>query len=156
MGIFIDTEIWSFAQKKPVESKFTNGYEDALEMHSKSKEFLLQNIDREILMSYHQIAEIYHVLAYRGLRLPISFVQEYVRNLLQAKNIIKYEVTCEHVEDAIDASKRSGIHIWDFLCVLPVSQGLDIIYTCDQHFLHDEFKGLNVEIINPVGEWMRI
>lgn len=156
MGIFIDTEIWSFAQKKPVKSKFNDGYEEALEMHSKSKEFLLQNIDKEILMSYHQIAEIYHVLAYRGFRLPISFVQEYVRNLLQAENIIKYEVTRERIEDAIEASKRSGIHIWDFLCVLPVSHDLDIIYTCDQHFLHDEFKRLKAEIINPIGEWMRI
>ncbi|MDP6459693.1 MAG: hypothetical protein QF829_02755 [Candidatus Hydrothermarchaeota archaeon] len=156
MGIFIDTEIWSFAQKKPVKSKFNDGYEKALKMHSKSQDFLLQNIDKEILMSYHQIAKIYHVLGYRGFRLPMEFTLKYVRSLLQAENIIKYEVTREHIEDAIDASKRSGIHIWDFLCVLPVSQDLDIIYTCDQHFLHDEFKKLNAEIINPIDEWMRI
>lgn len=156
MGIFIDTEIWSFAQKKPEKSKFPNGYEKALKMHARSKEFLLHNIDKEILMSYHQIAEIYHVLAYRGFRLPKDFVLEYVRSLLRAENIIKYEVTREHYEDAIEASTRSGVHVWDFLCIFPVSQDLKVIYTCDQHFQHEEFQNLEADVINPIGTWINI
>ena len=60
--------------------------------------------------------------------------------------------------------------MWSYNIVLPmlallqfgklympsVSQDLDIIYTCDHHFLHDEFKKLKVEIINPIDEWMMI
>jgi len=156
MGIFIDTEIWSFAQKKPDKKKFGEGYEKALEMHKKSKGFLLQKVDEEILMSYHQILEIYHILSFRGLKIPKDFALEYVNGILGAENILKREATPEHCRAAIEASARSGIHVWDFLCILPVVEEVDAIYTCDRHFLNDEFKRLAAEVINPLGEWITL
>jgi predicted nucleic acid-binding protein len=156
MGIFIDTEIWSFAQKEPEKEKFDGGYEKALEMHKRSKEFLLQNVDKEIVMSYHQIVEIYHVLSFRGFKVPRDFALQYIMGLLSAENILKREVTLEHYRAAVEASARSGIHIWDFLCILPVAEELEVIYTCDQHFLNDEFKRLNVEVINPLEYWINL
>ncbi len=156
MGIFIDTEIWSFAQKEPDKKKFKDGYEKALQMHTRSKEFLLENIDERILMSYHQISEIYHVLSFRGLKLPRAFSLEYVKSLLNAGNITKYEVTSEHYEAAAEASARSGIHIGDFLCVFPILEDVGVIYTCDRHFLDNEFKGIDAKIKNPIDRWINV
>ncbi|AEA46946.1 hypothetical protein [Archaeoglobus veneficus] len=156
MGIFIDTELWSFALKKPVKEKFGDGFEKAYKMHVEAKKFLLENVERDILMSSHQLAEIYHVLAFRGLRLPVKFVLEYVINLMEAPNVILREVLPEHVRKAVDSSVKSGIHLWDFLCIYPILDELEVIYTCDAHFKHEEFRKLGVEIINPLDVWINV
>ena len=81
MNVFVDTEIWSFAQKMPVKEKFRNKleYERFLKVHMKAKSFLKKVLRKEIIyMSLHQVAEIFHVLSFRGFKLPMDFVVEYV------------------------------------------------------------------------------
>jgi len=156
MGIFIDTELWSFALKKPAKEKFEEGFERAYRMHTRAKEFLLENVERDIVMCSHQLAEIYHVLAFRGLRLPADFVLEYLTSLMESPNVILRETLPEHVKKAVESSMESGIHLWDFLCIYPILDELEIIYTCDAHFKHETFRKFNVEIINPLNVWINL
>ncbi|MHA1844431.1 MAG: hypothetical protein ACTSWE_09245, partial [Promethearchaeota archaeon] len=62
MAIFIDTEIWVFAQKVPEHSRFQDKhkYQLALQLHQKSNKFLSQIIkNNNISMTYHQLCEIF-------------------------------------------------------------------------------------------------
>ncbi len=159
MAIYIDTEIWIFAQKIPDLSKFQNElkYQNALRLHKKASEFLSQKIiESEINMTYHQLCEIYHSLAFRGTRLPAEFVSSYCNQLLTSKFMYWYQVLVSHVEQAIIFSKKSHIHIWDYLCILPLYKDVEIIYTCDKHFNHDTFQSLGTKIENPLDKWITL
>lgn len=88
MAIYIDTEIWIFAQKIPDSSKFQNEskYQKMLHLHKQASDFLSQKIIKsEIYMTNHQLCEIYHSLAFRGTRLPAEFVSAYCNQLLSSK-----------------------------------------------------------------------
>ncbi len=157
MAIFIDTEIWVFAQKIPEPSKFQDDgdFHRADRLHREANTFLKKKIgESEICMSYHQLCEIFHSLAFRGAKLPRDFVSTYCHQLLDARFMRWFKVLESHVKMAIDLSVKSGIHAWDYICVLPVVDEVEIIYSCDEHFKHDTFKALSPEIMNPVGEWM--
>lgn len=157
--IFIDTELWNFAQKVPDNSKFVNNsdFEKAFELHKQSSEFIKQKINEDrISMTYHQLCEIYHVLGFRGKRLPRKFVQTYCFQLLQGRFMDWYHITFTDIEHAITLSKQSGIHIWDYLCVLPLYKEVDILYTCDAHFKHASFQSLGPIIKNPLGNWIEL
>jgi len=159
MNIFVDTEIWSFAQKMPVKGKFKNKseYEKFLNIHVKAKSFLKKALNEDIIyMSLHQMAEIFHVLAFRGLKLPLNFVVEYVNALLFSERVVKVPVTTSHIQEAFKLSNNSGIHIWDFLCIIPIKDYLDRIYTVDKHFLHETFQKLGIKIENPLKFWIKI
>lgn len=157
LAIFIDTELWIFAQKAPNPSEAPNDsdYKRALQLHKLSSDFIKQKISQnEISMTYHQLCEIYHVLGFRGMRLPKEFVQEYCFKLLQAKFMRWYQISPENLQQAINLSNRSNIHIWDFLCVLPLYEDVNVIYTCDEHFKHPSFQSLGPPIKNPLNEWL--
>lgn len=71
----VDTEIWSLAKKKPVKSKFGTEaeYERAMKMHIACRRFFEEEFDRtRVYMSLHQIAEVFHVLSFRGSKLPAA------------------------------------------------------------------------------------
>ncbi len=155
--IFIDTELWIFAQKVPDNSKFVNNsdFKKALELHKQSSEFIKQKINEDrISMTYHQLCEIYHVLGFRGMRLPHEFVQTYCFQLIHGKFMDWYQITPIDIEQAINFSKQSGIHIWDYLCVLPLYKEVEILYTCDAHFKHASFQSLGPIIKNPLKDWI--
>lgn len=159
MNIFIDTEIWSLAQKKPIRKKYSdkNEYKIALDIHMKAKEFIHNAIARnKVYMSYHQINELYHVLGFRGSRLPISHVNELISTILKAKKIIKVPLSLAHIVKSIELSTKSGIHIWDFLCVVPIAEYIDRAYSIDKHFQDPIFKELGIHTENPLGYWMEI
>lgn len=157
MNIFIDTEIWSIAQKKPIRKKFSRheDYKKALDIHNKAKMFIKNALQHHtIYMSYHQIAEIYHVLGFRGSKLPHDYVQKFILAILASKRIIKVPVAFSHILKSLELSTRSGIHIWDFLCIVPIAEHLDIGYSIDKHFQHPVFMELEVKIENPLGTWI--
>ncbi len=157
MGVFIDTEIWSLAQKKPIKEKFPDekSYEIALSAHEKAKEFISDMLrNYKIYMSFHQVCEIYHVLGFRGSKLPVSHVEKVINAILMSKRIVKIPVKLEHIRKSIELSIKSGIHIWDFLCVIPVAEFIDTAFSIDRHFLHPIFKELGINVENPLKIWI--
>lgn len=159
MTIFIDTEIWIFAQKIPDRSNFQKAseYENALDLHQKSSEFLKQKIiESEISMTNHQLCEIFHALAFRGKKAPLSIASKYCNQLLSSKFIHLYQVSDKHVNEAIELSMKSGIHVWDYICVLPLYSDVEILYSCDEHFKHKSFQSLGTKIENPLNIWITI
>jgi len=156
LSIFIDTEIWVFAQKRPDPSKFPNKaeFEKWERYHKLTKEFLIQKSDEyEISMTSHQFCEIFHALAFRGMKLPIDFVNEFCLQIIRNKFVRWYQINQEHVKKAMKLSTQSGIHIWDYICVLPLYKDVKTLYTCDSHFKDASFQSLGTPIENPIGEW---
>ena len=146
MTIFIDTEIWIFAQKIPDRSNFkdTFEYENALDLHLKSSEFLKQKIiESEISMTNHQFCEIFHALAFRGAKATTSIASRYCNQLSSSKFMHWYQIFDKHVKEAIQLSMKSGIHIWDYICVLPL-------------YKHKSFKSLGPKIENPLDIWITL
>jgi len=139
--IFIDTQLWVFAQKSPNKE------------HSKT--FITQKIEtEEIAMTHHQLGEIFHSLAYRGEKSSLKFSQKYCFQLLDSQFIHWYPITLEDLKKCINLSAESGIHIWDYLCVTPLIKEIFEIYTCDTHFQHDSFRLFGKPIKNPLNQWM--
>jgi len=154
----VDTEIWAISKKKPDERKLTSRekFIKALKMHQKAKLFFRNTFPKlKVYMSLHQLAEIYHVLAFRGIKIPREDVESIIEAILEDDNIIKVAVTLEHLEEAIKESARSNIHIWDYLCFLPVKDYVDTVFSCDEHFIKigEEY---GVEVINPLDIWITL
>lgn len=159
MTIFIDTEIWIFAQKIPDLSNFQDisEYDNALNLHQKSSEFLKQKIiESEISMTNHQICEIFHALAFRGKKASKTIASKYCNQLLSSKFMHWYQIFDKHVKRAVELSMKSGIHIWDYICVLPLYNDVEILYSCDEHFKHKSFKSLGPKIENPLNIWITL
>ncbi len=66
------------------------------------------------------------------------------------------EIGKRHYREALKLSNLSGIHIWDYLCIIPLKGIIDAAYTNDKHFLHPTIKNLLPKIDNPVGKWITI
>ncbi len=155
---FIDTEIWSLAKKKPVKQKFKSrsDYERALRIHEGCRKFFEEEFEKlKIYMTLHQIAEIFHVLAFRGHKIPTKEAVAIVESLLSDDSIVKVPVLAEHVRVSFAESKETGIHVWDFLCFVPLRNYVDVIYSLDRHFLSIGER-YNVEVVNPVQEWLEL
>lgn len=150
--VFIDTELWNYAIKKPkdnVDSVAKNRYLLA-------SSFLKERFKKDhIYISNHQIAEMFHVFSFRGSRIPIVTTRTYLENLGNMENITVIEVDALHIKNAMKLSQESGVHIWDFLCILPVLDHVEIIYTCDSHFQSRTFEDFGKPIENPLGDWLQ-
>jgi predicted nucleic acid-binding protein len=150
---YIDTELWAFALKKAKEGDDTA----IVSRFEKANAFLKKSFSRDqIYISSHQLHEIFHVLSFRGRKLPIQFTVEYIENLMKLENVTIVENSTLHFQSAMNLCRTSGIHIWDFLCVLPVVERIEQIYTCDSHFKNKAFTGFNKPIENPINFWMNI
>lgn len=159
MTIFIDTEIWIFAQKIPDAAFFQDEseYQKTLQLQQKSSNFLKKEIIKsEISMTNHQLCEIFHALAYRGKKSTKDFASKYCIQLLSSSFIHWYQVLDKHVIKAIEYSVKSGIHIWDYICVLPLYNDVDILYSCDDHFNHESFLSLGPKVENPLDVWITL
>ena len=157
MAIYIDTEIWIFAQKilDPLKFQDKSEYNKALNFHEKASEFLNQKIsESEIYITNHQLYEVFHALAFRGMKFPKDFVSKYCNQLLSSEFMLWYQVLESHIRQAINFSIKSGIHIWDYICVLWLYNEVKTIYSCDKHFKHNTFQSLGPKIENPLGEWI--
>lgn len=156
--LFIDTQIWVFAQKKPKKEKFAeiDIFKEFLKNHNEAKTFLRDKLQKEeIAMTYHQLGEIFHSLAFRGDKLSLEFCMNYCKQLLYAQFLHFYPTTRNHIKRCITLSNDTGIHIWDYICVMPLIHEISEIYSCDIHFQHDTFKKLGKPIINPLERWMK-
>ena len=153
---FVDTEIWVLAKKKPIRDKFRSksDYEKALRLHKGCREFF-ENVfdDLRVYMTLHQISEIFHALAFRGYRIPLEEAFAIADGLLSDDSIIKVPVLTEHLAKSISASRETGIHVWDFLCFIPLKNYVEVIYSLDKHFL-EIGRRYNVKVINPAQEWL--
>jgi len=159
MNVMIDTEIWSISLKAPKREKFGSEkeYSKAFEAHKKARTAVKSTLQNDMVyMSQHQISELFHVLAFRGTKLPLRIVNNYVRSILDSREIIKVEVTWKDLLESMQLSAQSGIHIWDFLCFVPLKEYIDVVYTNDKHFTHSVFKKFNVKIVNPLDSWKEL
>jgi len=155
---FVDTEIWVLAKKKPVREKFKSksDYERVLKIHKGCRRFFEEEFDNlRIYMTLHQIAEIFHILAFRGHKIPLNEAFAIVDSLMKDDTVIKVPVLAEHVTESLIASRETGIHIWDFLCFIPLKNYVEIIYSLDRHFL-EIGKRYNVKVVNPAQEWLNL
>lgn len=156
MKAVVDTEIWVFAKKRPLKSKFRSEgeYTKFLKAHVVAQEFFREVFPKlKVYMTTHQLAEIFHVLSFRGARVPLSESIRLVKLIVEDPGIVKVPVTCEHVRLAAELSAKTGIHIWDFLCILPVAGLVDVVFSCDKHFLEiGRLLGIRVE--NPIPIWV--
>ena len=159
MQIYIDTELWVFAQKSPDPSRFKDRaeYKRMLGFHVKSREFLKEQFaNNSISMTSHQLFEIYHALGFRGQKMEPLELLEYCRKLTSNKIITWYRISNDIITRAINLSANSRVHIWDYICVLPLYKDVEIIYSCDEHFKHDTFQSLGPKIKNPLEEWITL
>jgi len=155
---FVDTEIWSLAKKRPVRKKFKSesDYKRALKMHESCREFFKEEFDKlRVYMSLHQVAEIFHVLAFRGFKIPLEEALAIVKGIMEDDRIVKVPVLAEHLEESFTMSKETGIHVWDFLCFVPLKNYVDVIYSLDKHFITIG-KLYGVEVLNPAQEWLNL
>ena len=155
---FVDTEIWVLAKKKPVREKFKSrsDYERALKIHEGCRSFFEKDFENlRIYMTLHQVAEIFHVLAFRGHRISLNEAFAIVDSIMKDDSIVKVPVLSEHVIESLIASKETGIHVWDFLCFVPLKNYVEIIYSLDRHFL-EIGKRYGIKVVNPAQEWLKI
>lgn len=158
MNIFIDTQLWVYAFKKPRE-KFRDNitYEKALQLHTKANEFIRNALlDNTVYITTHQLAEIFHALAFRGTRMNRENALRIVEKLTKSSRTVIIEVKKRHYKEALKLSSTSGIHIWDYLCILPLKGVIDVAYTNDKHFLHPTIKSLVPQVENPLEEWIPV
>ena len=156
-GVFIDTCIWSLAYKIPRKNRFKGEeeYKEALELHIKASEFLKKNLEDNIIyMTYFQVMEIFHVLGFRGTKLQLKIAKSITDYILKSPKIVKVEIPPTIYKKCLELSAETGIHIWDFLCILPLKDLIDKAYSMDKHFQHKVFKELGIHVENPFGIWI--
>jgi len=159
MKVFIDTQIWVYAFKKPRKESFKNrgAFKEALQMHSNATKFLQDALgNHEIYITTHQLAEIYHALAFRGIRMNVRQALEIIDNIMKSSKTVLVEVKRRHYREALKLSSVSGIHVWDYLCVIPLKELIDVAYSNDRHFLHPTLRNLVPKVENPIGKWITL
>ncbi|MBS7247335.1 MAG: hypothetical protein QXN15_10880 [Candidatus Jordarchaeales archaeon] len=155
---FVDTEVWSIAKKRPAMEKFRSkeDYERAFRLHESCKRFFEEEFEKlRTYMALHQVAEIFHVLAFRGYRVPLDEALRIVVGIMEDDGIVKIPTSLGHVKESVEACKETGIHVWDFLCFIPVKNYVNVVYSLDKHFLTIG-KKYNVKVVNPAEEWLEI
>jgi len=156
MAVFIDTQLWVYAKKYPIRKDFQDqtGFDNAEQRFELSFGFLRDQVKTgTIAMTYHQLSEIYHALGFHGRKLPHDHVFAYCTQLLRAEFMNWFACPQDILEEALRESRASGIHVWDYLCILPLIKDVTVLYTCDAHFQHESFKKYGVPIENPIQRW---
>ena len=114
MRIFIDTQLWVYAFKKPQKGKFKDKeeYEEALQMHHKANEFIQHALmDHTIYLTTHQLAEIFHTLAFRGIKMRRKTALNIIDRILKSSRTVLIDVKRSHYKEALRLSSLSGIHL---------------------------------------------
>lgn len=156
LKIFIDTQLWVFALKIPSEKHFLSKteFKDALNNYKITSNFLKNKLENdEICMTNLQLGELFHALGFRGKKLPLEYVQDYCNSLLTGDFMHWYDINNDVLQKAITLSNSSKIHIWDYLCILPLYKDINVIFSCDQHFTDETFRSLGPPIENPIKNW---
>ncbi len=159
MNIFIDTQLWIYAFKKPLRKKFSSDreYREALEIHDRAIKFLHRALlDHTVYTTTHQLAEIFHALAFRGMKMNTKQALDIIEKIMKSSKVVVVEIKKKHYREALRLSSLSGIHVWDYLCIVPLKGLIDTVYTNDKHFLHPTIKSIVPRIENPVGKWITV
>ena len=106
-----------------------------------------------IFISKFQLAEIYHALAFRGNTLSLFEAKKVMLTIKHSSSFVISSVSLDSFESSLNLSSSSGIHIWDYLCIVPIQHNIYRFYTNDVHFKHKSFQGMSVEITNPLSFW---
>lgn len=148
--ILIDTRIWVLVLKLPFMPVTDTDFETA----KKAKDWIVKEFvdSNKILFSSQLISEIFHVLTRRGRKLPSKQAELLLLEILEKNFVFFKPVAKDTLREAIKISSGSGIHIWDYLVVLPFQGEVDIIFTMDPHFQDDSFRKI-ARIDNPLGIW---
>lgn len=148
--ILIDTRIWVLSLKLP----FMPVTDSDFGMAEKARDWLVQEFvnSNRILVSSQLVAEVFHVLTRRGRKLPCRQAEILLLEILEHDF-----VSFKHADEAtllksIRMSCESGVHIWDYLVVLPFEHEVEVIFTMDPHFQNDSFMKI-ARIENPLGIW---
>lgn len=152
----VDTQIWVFRKKIPLQEKYDNSvdYQNALKLHQKAIEFFDNLLKKTIIyFTTHQIGELFHVFAFRGLRIPLDETFQFIYDLMHSKNTRVIPITDDDLTRAINLSAKSNIHIWDYLCIIPLTNYVSKIYTTDSHFKDESFIQFGIDIENPLNSW---
>jgi len=155
-NIFIDTEIWTYSFKTPLKENYQDeeNFQVDFSIHERALLFFKTLAGTvNYYMTTHQLCELYHVLRFRGTKMESTQVKKIIQSIRESKNATIINITAEHVVKSIELSVKSNIHVWDFICVIPLIDQIVKIYTTDQHFNNVTFKDLGVEIENPLGTW---
>ena len=159
MNVFIDTQIWVYSFKKPLRVKFENekAYEEAVLMHNTARKLVKDSlVNHTIYLTTHQLAELFHVLAFKGVKMDKKDALEILEKISGSSKTVIINVKKKHYKKALKLSNLSGIHIWDYLCILPLKGLIDIAYTNDKHFLHPTLKNQTPKLENPLGKWREL
>lgn len=150
MKILIDTRIWVLALKAP----FLEKNDPQMRLAARAAAFLKRTLNgnTNLLFSSQLIAEIYHVLSQRGKKMPAAQARALITELLERGGAVYRPISQSIFLRAMDISAISGIHLWDYLVVLPFEETLDRIYTMDPHFQHPSFQTF-CPVENPLGIW---
>ncbi|MBI3601135.1 MAG: hypothetical protein HY097_10925 [Nitrospinae bacterium] len=150
MRTLIDTRIFILSFKFPYLSIEHKDYPIALQTKSFVDKIFHNN--ETILISSQLASEVFHVLVNRGVKIPPEHARKYLTALLNHKNVECRSASKENISKAIELSTSSGIHIWDYLVVLPFKNGIDRIITMDPHFNHPTLSSI-ARIENPINVW---
>ena len=144
--VIIDTNILEYAFVIPSKEEF-------LEIHEKCRKLVLELLEDEsvrILVSTYQAAEVLDVLRKVG---ADEELRQQVFDMFALDRFLRRPVSWENLQCAFEQSLRSGIHIYDYLVVIPFAGDVDRIYSADQHFDHRDFRDV-APVINPTEEWI--
>ncbi|MHA1911949.1 MAG: hypothetical protein ACTSYA_09660 [Candidatus Kariarchaeaceae archaeon] len=150
LGIGIDTQLFVYAYKIR-----KNISESEKQKYDISSMLLLESISNNTLihLSMHQIAEIYHTLAFRRPKMPLHEAKNKINAIMNSNAFKIHPVTIKDLSNSLDQSKESKIHVWDFLCFIPIEPYISKFYSVDSHFRHKKFEKHNIDIINPLEKW---
>ena len=155
--VFIDTQLWIYSKKKPILENFSDQtrFNNALKGHTEAIKFFgdIRKKRCQIYLSSHQISELYHALSFRGFKIPRNESFQFIQNLKNNNKITIVEINWQNIINALERSARSAIHIWDYLCILPLVNKIDICYTNDKHYQDQTFQGFKFRIENPLTRW---
>jgi predicted nucleic acid-binding protein len=148
----VDTQIFIYAYKIP-----ESATKAETERHKKCSSLLSDAAkNNSIAIASHELAEIFHALAFRGSRIKTVEAVDRVNTILHSKAFVVISSNTEILTDALSLSSESGIHIWDFLCFLPIKSFIHTFYTTDSHFRHTCFDEFDVKIVNPLNQWDKL
>jgi len=155
----IDTQIWIYSKKIPKKELYDseNDFENALELHNKAVEFFSNLPEKTIIFfSIHQLGELYHALSFRGRKIPHEKTKKFLDQLFNSKNVKIIPYTENDLKKGMELSSITKIHVWDFLCVLPLVNSISILYSNDIHFNDKIFRNLGLKIKNPLSVWQKL
>lgn len=144
--VLVDTQIWEYAWLEESRGPSTIHHQAAVFLSG-----LLADSDKEIWLGAYQAAEIMDVLRKAGLS---AVARGELLDLLQAQCVC-VDVGADVVFECIELSLRSGIHVYDYLVVVPLRGLVDVIYSADTHFHEDPAFRAIAPVVNPMTWEMR-